>query len=237
MRLLTFRFDDGFWLGTQKAIELLRPYKGSFFVVGDRVLGVSHVGDNPLLAGRDFGSLDGWRALAESGQDIQPHGYAHRRLSDMSPSEAEDDIRRSVDVVRLIAEGPYVLSCPFNALIPQLGFAELGLSAVGFESRTSAEPVLFNSLRELDFFKLRSWAIRESHLAFVESQIASIPGDSWTVLGLHSLDGEGYEPWSTQAFTNLLSHVTVCGFDIVTAKDVVRRFGSCLQGIDAGQSG
>jgi peptidoglycan/xylan/chitin deacetylase (PgdA/CDA1 family) len=229
VRLLTFRFDDGFWLGTQKAIEILHPHKGSFFVVGDRVLGLSHVDDNPLLTGRDFGSLDRWRALAQSGQDIQPHGYKHRRLSSMSPFEAEDDIRQSVDVVRLITEGPYVFCCPFNDIIPQLSLAELGLSAVGFETRSSAEPVLFNSLRELNLCRLRSWAIRECHLAFVESQLATIPGDSWTVLGLHSIDGEGHEPWSTKALANLLSHVTACGFDIITVRDAVRRFGPTLQ--------
>ena len=146
-----------------------------------------------LLAG-DFGSVDRWRVLAEGGQDIQSHGYSHRRFSNLSPSEFEDDIRKSIDVVRLITDRPYVLCCPFNDMAPQLDFAGLGLSGMGFQTRTSHEPVLFNTLRELDLFKLRSWAIRETDFGYIESQLATLPDGSWTVLGLHSLDGEGMSP-------------------------------------------
>lgn len=223
MRLLTFRFDDGFWLGTQKAIEILHPHQGSFFIVGDRVLGLARLDDNPSLAGTDFGSAAGWKALAEAGQDIQPHGYSHRRFSDLTLSEVKDEFRKSIDIIRRISAGPYIFCCPFNDLPPLLDFAALGLSALGFETRTSREPVLVNNLGALEPFRLRSWAVRESDLNYVESQLTSVPDASWTVLAMHSLDGEGHEPWSAKGLADLVSLVAALGFEIVTAKAIIRR--------------
>jgi peptidoglycan/xylan/chitin deacetylase (PgdA/CDA1 family) len=221
MRLLTFRFDDGFMEGARKAAAILDPHKGSYFIVGDRTLGLAQLDDNPLLRGRSFGSVAEWRAMATRGHDIQPHGYSHRRFSTLSSSETEEEIRNSVGIVRSITDGPIVFSFPFNDLVSGLDWSGLGVDAAGFDTRTSADPVHFNHSPAFDPFRIRSWAVRERDWSAIAAGLNTVPEGTWTVLGFHSLDDEGFEPWSSDGFRKLVSLIGSLGFDIVTARQVL----------------
>jgi len=226
MRLLTFRFDDGFMEGARKSAAILDPYKASYFIVGDRTLGLAHLDGNPVLRGRDFGSVEEWRAMARDGHDIQPHSYSHRPLSTLSSSEIEAEIRNSVRIVRSIGDGPVLFGFPFNDLVGGLDWSGLGVDAAGFDTRTSADPIQFNHSPIDDRFRIRSWAVRERDWPTIEAELAAVPEGTWTVLGFHSLDDEGFEPWSSDGFRKLVRLAGELGFDIVTAREALARTGS-----------
>lgn len=221
-RFLTFTFDDGFMAGARKAAELLSPDKGTFFVVSNWVLRKArhHVAE---LADRDFGSPDAWRALAQHGHDIQAHSAAHVRYSQMTDAEQVVDAAESFDLVRAIHSGPYIFCCPYNVLPETFDFGAAGFSAAGFRSTPSDKPVVFNRLDAVDLFRLHRWAVRETHLERLQSELESVPDQTWTILGLHSLDGEGFEPWSSEAFHKLVAVARAANFRIATTREMVSR--------------
>jgi peptidoglycan/xylan/chitin deacetylase (PgdA/CDA1 family) len=217
-RSLTFRFDDGFLAGASKSAAILGRYRASYFVVGDRVLGLADLSGNAKLAGRNFGSIDAWRALAAQGHDIQPHSYSHRPFSALAPEEVANEIRQSVEIARRINDAPMIFAFPFNDRVAIPDWNAIGVAAAGFDTKSSEEPPYYNSKSHLDRYAIRSWAIRERHWDAVASGLRDIPDDSWTVLGLHSLDDEGAEPWSSVGFARLVALVAELGFDVLTAR-------------------
>lgn len=125
-------------------------------------------------------------------------------------------------MIQEIHDGPYVFCHPYNRRI-DLDFAALGISAAGFETRTSDHPILFNRLdADLDPFALASWAVRERHLERVLAEIRALPNDSWTILAFHSLDDEGHEPWTTAAFRFLVSSCRKLDLTISTIGAMVK---------------
>lgn len=139
----------------------------------------------------------------------------------LSPEEQKDELSASLALIREIHDGPYVFCYPYNHRV-DLDFAALGISAAGFETRTSDHPILFNRLSaDLDLFALASWAVRERHLERVLAELASLPDDSWTILAFHSLDGEGHEPWTAAAFGTLVSSSRELGLKISTISEMV----------------
>lgn len=222
-RLLTFRFDDGFMVGARRCAEILEPHRGSYFIVADRVLGVAQLNENPKLVGRDFGSVAEWQKLATEGHDVQAHSYSHRAFSTLSPEERESEIRASVSLVRSISAAPIVFAFPFNDRTDGIDWAALGVSAAGFDTRSSDFPLYTNICSGLDRFALRSWAVRERHWDYVTAELDEAPADSWTILGLHSLDEEGAEPWSSEGFARLVNFAAESRFDIVTARQALER--------------
>ena len=227
-RLLSFRFDDGFMDGARKAAQILDPCRGSFFIVGDRTLGLAHLADNPLLRGRNFGSVEEWRAMAKHGHDIQPHSYSHRRFSTLSPDETEAEIRESVRILRSITDGPLIFAFPFNDAVSGPDWVGLGLEAAGFETLTSADPIQFNQLSAFERFNIKSWAVRERDWSTIAEELKAVPGGTWTVLAFHSLDDEGFEPWSSEGFRQLVSLIGTLGFDIVTVREGLARCSVAL---------
>ena len=197
---MSFRFDDGFITGARAAAACLAPDRGTFFLIVDLVRQGACEHPEPLFRGRDFGSVAEWRALARAGHDIQLHGRSHTDLTLLSVDEQRAELAASLALTRDLHGGPYVFCHPFNRRI-DLDFAALGLSAAGFNTRASDHPIAFHSLTEaIDPFALSSWAVRERHFDSVVDQLQLLPDESWTILAFHSLDGEGHEPWSTEAF-------------------------------------
>lgn len=221
-RFLSFRFDDGFIAGARTAAECIAPDHATFFLVADLVTAGARNHPEPLFSGRDFGSVPEWRALSSAGHDIQLHGRTHTDLRLLSPEEQKDEVVASLCFIREIHDGPYVFCHPYNRGV-DLDFAALGISAAGFETRTSEQPILFNRLdSDLDLFALRSWAVRERHLERVLTELASLPEESWTILAFHSLDDEGHEPWTAEAFRFLVSSCRDLDLKVVTIARMVK---------------
>ncbi len=222
-RFISFRMDDGFIEGARKVAACLDPSRGSFFVVADLVMG-NRLDHEPLFKGRDFGSVDEWGAISRLGHDVQLHGATHADLANLGPEQRLREVLDSLSLVRRIHDGPYVYCYPYNSLA-ELDLAALGISAAGFETATSDGPVIFNAVdRTLDFYRLKSWAVRERHFDAVVDQLTHhLPDDCWTILAFHSLDGEGHEPWTSERFCDLIAAVRAIDCQIITVGDMVSR--------------
>lgn len=222
MRFLSFRFDDGFLDGAMKACDILENHRATFFIVGDRTLGIVDFHDHPLLRGRRFGALQDWQNFAARGHDIQPHSFTHRNFGTLDKATMEEEMIRSRDVVREIHDGPYIFGFPFNEIPDGLSPKDFGFAAAGFVSTQSPQSPVANPLdHRLDRFRLTSWAVRERDLHTLHPQLAGIPDETWVILGLHSLDGEGWEPWTATGFAALVDLVPRLGFRIATIREMV----------------
>ena len=222
-RYVTFRFDDGFFEGARKAVAILYPNMASFFVVINRILGTAQLNHIELLKGHNFGSVEKWTNISALGHDVQPHSLTHPNFANLNKYQQGAEVSGSIDFIRNIHSGPYIFGFPFNIIPQALDLESFGLSAAGFVSETSDDSIIFNRLddKEFDLFRLRSWAVRERHLSKITDQIEQLPDESWTVLGLHSLDGEGWEPWTSGGFSTLVAVIRASGLQIVTARDMV----------------
>lgn len=229
-RYISFRFDDGFITGARKAARLLSPDKASFFLITSLLSDHSALKDLEYLNGPDFGSIEEWSAFSRDGHDIQPHGHRHISFAVSSEADQANDLSLSLAIIKQIHSGPNVFCFPYNAVSP-LELPRFGIDAAGFASVPSDSPVQFNRLDEtLDLFALKSWAVRERHLETVVDQLANqTPAGSWTIVAFHSLDGEGYEPWSSDAFARLVKGVRDSGFQIRTIGGTVEQLISVRQ--------
>lgn len=54
----------------------------------------------------------------------------------------------------------------------------------------------------------------------------AVPDDTWTILALHSLDGEGYEPWTSKGFARLVEAVSSMRYVIVSVAEVLNDLAS-----------
>jgi peptidoglycan/xylan/chitin deacetylase (PgdA/CDA1 family) len=212
-RYITFRFDDGYIAGARRAAELLLPSYGSFFIVTDWVESKTQP---------ERGDLDAWKSLAAEGSDIQPHGKTHTSLLGLSSGQQADEIKGSIDFVRKIQSGPYIFCCPYNNVPLSRPLVE-GLSAFGFYA-SQPQDKNFNLLnRELDVFRLQSWDVDCNNWSSIPFHLdKSVPDGAWVVLGLHSLNGEGYEPLTSDQLTCLVYAARGLNYEIATAAEMFR---------------
>ncbi len=75
---------------TKKILELLKKTnnKATFFILG-------HVAEN---------NPDLVRLIKEQGHEIGSHGYWHRRITDQTPAEFEEDLLKSIKILKKITE-------------------------------------------------------------------------------------------------------------------------------------
>jgi peptidoglycan/xylan/chitin deacetylase (PgdA/CDA1 family) len=223
-RFITFRFDDGLIHSAHQAVRLLHPSAGSFFLITGLVEESIASKNIAELINAQFGTLREWEILSARGHDIQSHSVTHPLFTRLAITKQIEEIQLSLKVIQQIHAGPYAFCYPYNALT-SLDFASLRISAAGFETRASDCEVLFNVLdNSFDRFRLRSWAVRERDFNVVVDQLRNaVPDQSWTILAFHGLDGEGYEPWASQSFSDLLGIVREFGYQITTVGQMARR--------------
>jgi len=108
MRYLTLSFDDGFRHSSLKTAELYEKHglRAEFNVLA-------------APTGSGIGDFGLWNELQARGHVIQPHGYNHTDKSKLPLAEAQDLIRRCLDVFgeRLAGFRPSqaIFNFPYNA--------------------------------------------------------------------------------------------------------------------------
>lgn len=222
MKYLSFRFDDGFFEGARKADALLAPDRGSFFLVTGLVEKTHGVKKEPLFSNRDFGTLEQWTALSRAGHDIQAHSVSHARFSEISREEQIAEATGSLETIKKIHSGPYIFCFPYNAIVDDLNFQDMGFAASGFYGRGAENALVFNDLAALDPHALRGSMVFEEELDWLTKSLAAdIPDQAWVILGFHSFDGEGHRPWSSAGFSLLVSEVRRLGYQVKTISNMI----------------
>lgn len=216
-KYFTFTFDDGFIRGAKKIDKLLSPYKATFYIT----TGWVKPNDLPVLdaynTGADHGTIDEWKELSANGHDIGSHSHSHKRPSELDADELQEDYQLALDFIKKIHDRPYSLSFPYN-FIPEV--------ADGYDSiRLGEGDKIFNDLAAVNLKKVTSWSPwlhpnTEEKEQKLFRQISEVPDDSWIVINLHSVDGEGWQPWSSARLERLKDFIVKAGFEIKTMAEM-----------------
>jgi len=221
-RYLSFRFDDGFFVGALKANAALAPDHGTFFIVTGLVEGTHRLEHIPEFVGREFGALESWRLLARIGHDIQPHSVTHPHLPLLQSAQQIDEIAGSLSFVRKIHDGPYIFCSPYNQC-PDIEFGALGLAAAGFKTSSRALP--YNDVAAIERYALRSQVVFEEDYDWIVEQLRSaIPDGAWVIIGFHSFDGEGHRPWKFDRFAQLVAQIRAFDYRIESIAGMIGRY-------------
>jgi len=82
------------------------------------------------------------RDAAAEGHEIASHGHTHLTLSELTPTEFEEELTRSIDAIRTATgERPSGFRAPTFSITPQTGWAIDVLKRTGFEYDSSVFPV------------------------------------------------------------------------------------------------
>lgn len=209
-RYITLTFDDGFINGARKIDKILHPHHVTFYIVTGWVEGSVPVTDK-YNAGADHGTLEDWKDLAIKGHDIGSHTVSHTNADNAGVSiEALDkECHDSLQYIKAIHGAPYSLAFPHNKPYPIT--APYDSIRLGYDGG-----VIYNHLESVDLKKIKSWSPWPESLweKRIFWKIGRMPVGSWLVLGLHSLDGEGWHPWSSKSLARLKDFALRKGFQI-----------------------
>ena len=213
MRYLSFTFDDGFIDGAKKVDQILDPYKATFYIVTGWVKPNNVPVRDAFNRGADHGRIEDWTALSEKGHDIGSHTVSH--ASEKEPDSAYE-FEASLDFIKQIHGRPYNFSCPHHV--------EINLEMPYYDTvRIGSDKTIYNNLSDIIMHRLISW--EPSGHPFFEKKvfktIAEIPDNSWMILSMHSLDGEGWNPFSGDALNRLKEYALKCGFHIKSVAQMI----------------
>ena len=225
MRYLTLSFDDGFRRSSLKTAELYEKHglRAEFNVLA-------------APTGNGIGDFGLWDELQARGHVIQPHGYNHTDKSKVPLAEAQDLIRRCLDIFgeNLVGFRPSqaIFNFPYNASTPEL---EAWLPTVVRAFRTGPGPAI-NSLPRFDTVKLTTcgWEKAEIFLDDCLVDLLAQP-EGWLLYTAHGLDGEGWGPLCSSYLDRLLG--TLAGRDDVAVLPAIEVLAVGAQGQHRSPSG
>ena len=99
-----------------------------------------------------------------------------------------------------------------------------GLSACGFSAADNPSDTSVNLLTsDLDLFKLQSWTVGSNNLDSIAHHLAeTVPDIAWVVWELHSLDGEGHDPLTSDQLSGLIDPARRLNYKIITVSEIVK---------------
>ena len=221
-RFLSFTFDDGAINGARKVDRILTPYKATFYIVTGWVKPNNVEINDYSNKDTDHGSLEDWKDLSSKGHDIASHTVSHILPDD---PKAAREYEESFDFIKKIHRGPYNFSFPNDKE------GEVDLSY--YDSvRVGKKKITYNSLENINLQRIISWGpiIQRMSEGKIYQTIKKAPLSSWTVLEMHSLDGEGLFPWPSKALKRLVKFVLKQDFEIKTVSNMVNLLkNSCIR--------
>jgi|SRR3989344_9320118 len=211
-RYLTFTFDDCLLDGAKKIDKILNPYKATFYIV------TGWLGPNPLPItdesniNLNHGTLDDWKELSERGHDIGSHSVTHNTHNTHDAKEFD----ASLEVIKEIHNGPYSAAFPHNKV--------LSITSPYHTIRVGYEKKLSNDLENVDLHNIISWGPwpQSLNLFRIKWKVNHVPSKNWLVFNLHSLDGEGWHPWTSRELASIKNYALRKGFQIKTMADMYK---------------
>ena len=198
MHLITLSFDDGFLKSNLKIVEI---YERHGLSACFNIVATAHRPEfqlpNPTHRA-PVGDFGVWNELQARGHEIMPHGYRHADKSRMPLAEAQDLVRRCLDVFSAELRGfdPHraVFNFPYNASSPELeGWMPSVVRA--FRTEGPAGPIM--PLPHPGLVRLDTTSAGPGNAeAAVDRWIAELLSrpSGWLLFCLHGLDDEGWGP-------------------------------------------
>ena len=212
-RYLSFTFDDGCINSAKKVDRILHPHKATFYIVTGWVRPDSVPVSDFSNIHTDHGHIDDWRKLASKGHDIASHTVSH--VLPTNP-DAEREYNESLDYIKKIHKEPYNFAFPYDV-------KSLSKMTCYDSVRIGGEGMVYNDLESIDLYNIRSWSpiIQKISEKEIWKLINKAPNNSWLVLEMHALDGEGLFPWPSDDLERLKDFIINCGFSIKTIGEMV----------------
>ena len=218
-RYISFTFDDGFIKGAKKIDKILHPYKATFYIT----TGWVKPNNTPILDaynhGIDHGTIDDWKELSRKGHDIGSHSVTHKSLKylNITKEELEKEYKEALNFIKSIHNGPYSLAFPHNY--------NMDLNVKHDSIRVGHGRIIYNKLEKINLQKIICWSpwinpITEENEQKIYKKILKVPANSWIVLSLHSIDGEGWQPWSSESLRRLKDFVIKVNYKIKTMAEM-----------------
>jgi len=188
---ISYTFDDNLRDQFTVAFPLLQQFhiRATFFVIPGKTAATP--AEAEAMKPGSWGSIS-WpelRELAAAGHEIASHTFTHPGLHKLPPDKAEDEIRKSYDLIKTqMGTPPLTLAYPYNAFNPQVREIALKYHLAtrdfcdGFGSRTTLE-------------KLNAWSDK------------LVRQRKWGVAMIHALR-DGFDPLNPAIFKAHLQHVT-----------------------------
>ncbi|HXK62707.1 MAG TPA: polysaccharide deacetylase family protein, partial [Acidobacteriota bacterium] len=197
LHIVSLSFDDGF---RKSFIKIAEIYEKFSFSACLNVIASAHMSGNKVrddyMKQEQFGDFTLWNELQDRGHEIMPHGYQHAHLADLPLAEAQDLIRKCIDVFSKELRGfdpkKAVFNFPYNQSSPEL---EAWLPSQFMAFRTTGG--ILNPLPKRGTVKITTGGFgpgnaEKSVDEYVDRLLAQPSG--WMVYNLHGLDDEGWGP-------------------------------------------
>lgn len=177
---LSYTFDDGLREQYTLAFPYLEKYgfKGTFWINGAKVnRNEEHISDTTQV------SWDNLREMDAKGHEISSHGWAHRKLTRISPEEALTEIERNDSVILCeVGKRPLTFCYPYNARNVQIlrmasrDRVDTRTRQFALGGRMTAE-ALDRKVEEL--LKKRDWGVAMTHGISYGYDAFAQPGVFW----------------------------------------------------------
>jgi peptidoglycan/xylan/chitin deacetylase (PgdA/CDA1 family) len=120
-RTVMITFDDGHEDNFTQALPILKEhgFSATIFVVAGHVGRSLRLRSSAGPEGERILSRDQIRELVREGMDVQSHGMTHANLADLPADKAEEEIRRSKEILEDITEKPVrYFAFPYGSFRP-----------------------------------------------------------------------------------------------------------------------
>ena len=176
--IVSFTFDDGNLSQIHDFFPTLRKhaFPATFYVVG------SQIGMPGKL------SEENLRALISEGNEIGSHGWTHRSLLRMGPTDLKDELRRSLEALRPF--GAKTFAYPYGYYNRKVA---LEVSHYFDSARAYAPTVVANTASSIQRYALNSFSVEGRFQSRIDpqarecilSQTAILNSSDWLILTFH----------------------------------------------------
>lgn len=226
MHLITLSFDDGFIASNQTIAALYERHglAACFNIVATPV-GAPNGFMEPQRMGTIAHPL--WNELQVRGHEIMPHGLMHENYAALPLPEAQNSVRRCLELFTAHLAGfdaaQAVFNMPYNASTPELNaWLTTQVRAV----RTACPGEGINPLPRREQTLLSTTAFGpgncDAHLEAQIEKLLALP-EGWLLYCGHGLDDEGWGPLSAAYLERLLDRlVAIPSVTLLPARRALR---------------
>lgn len=202
---MSLTFDDGFRDSFVRTAEIHEKLGLS------ACLNVLATGESidAYMQGVPVGDFALWNELQRRGHEIMPHGYRHENLAQMPLPQAQDLVRKTLDVFAEKLDGfradRAVFNLPYNSSTPELeGWLVTQVRAFR-TGGASLNPFPAAGVRKVTCTSFGPGRCDDAIETAVNQLLKQPTG--WMVFNTHGLDNEGWGPVSSAYLEKLLNRL------------------------------
>lgn len=207
---VTFSIDDGFWQSTQEFMRLFEPYgyKATFNLVTNWITPKKSGVNDEYNQDSTHGAWSNWKTVLKRGHEIGSHSLTHPHLPTLSLEELKRELlyskRRITQELKLW--GSKTFAFPYNDSSSEV--REM-VGRYYLAARVGTQTGEINEPGKIDFLQIRSWwPLSPAPLEEITAKIdRTREMGGWLVIGLHGMNGEGWNPITTEKMSGVLAYL------------------------------